>query len=273
MRAAPGRDRTLPEDAGSARRPGDVAQGHPALRLFLRRLLLRSQLGEAEQAAVLALPAREVEVEPHRDIVRPGERTTYSCLVASGMAARFNQLRDGHRQITALHIPGDMCDLFSLMLPKVEWALQALSAPLTVLMVQHEDLAMLARDYPALGEAFWRDCVADGTILSQWIVNLGRRDARMRTAHLFCELGLRIEQAGLGMRTAYQMAAIQAQLADALGMTPVHMNRTMRSLARDNLLVVRGRTVVVPDWDALTAVAGFDPGYLEMQKFPMLLPT
>ncbi len=237
---------------------------HPAFELFVRKLCERSRLTDEERRAILAIDGQEVEIPPHRDIVRPGEVTEFSCLVVSGMAARFGQLPDGTRQITAVYIPGDMCDLYSLMLPKVEWALQALSSRLTIIKVPHRQLLELVRAYPAVAEAFWRDCVADASILSQWVVNVSRRDARMRTAHLFCEIGLRMEKAGLGSRTGFQLSAIQSQLADALGMTPVHMNRVIRALRQDNLLLVQGRDVQVPDWDALAAVGGFDGGYLEL---------
>ncbi|EQB01098.1 CRP-like cAMP-binding protein [Sphingobium wenxiniae] len=243
-----------------------MSSRHPALRLFLRRLQQRSILNEEEQAAILSIKGRQAEIEPHRDIIRPGELTDFSCLIVSGFAARFGQLDNGHRQITAIHIAGDMCDLYSLMLPKVEWALQALSARLAILKVAHRDLLDLVHAYPGIAEAFWRDCVADGSITSQWVVNIGRRDARMRTAHLFCEIGVRMERAGLGRRTAFPLSAVQTQLADALGMTPVHMNRIIRGLRRDNLLIIQGRDVQVPDWDRLAAAGSFDGGYLAMDE-------
>jgi CRP-like cAMP-binding protein len=157
-----------------------------------------------------------------------------------------------------------MGDFYSLMMPRVEWALQALSAPVTLLKVAHGDLLALARARPAVAEAFWRDCVADGAIMTQWVVSLGRRDARARTAHLFCELGVRMEKAGLGTRTAFSLPAIQTQLADTLGMTPVHMNRIIGGLRADRLLLIQGREVSVPDWDGLAEAGGFDAGYLQM---------
>ncbi len=243
---------------------------HPAFELFLRKLLQRSILNEEERRAVLGLNGREIVIEPHRDIVSPGELTDSSCLIVTGMAARFGQLRDGHRQITAIHIAGDMCDLYSLMLPKVEWAVQALSAPTTIVRVSHSELRNLARSFPAIAEAFWRDCVADGAVLSQWLVNVGRRDARVRAAHLFCELGIRIEKAGLGSRVSFDLPVVQSQLADALGMTPVHMNRVMRALRAEGLIVVRGRRIEIPDWKAIIEAAGFDDGYLETEE-PLLL--
>lgn len=243
-----------------------MPRGHPAFDLFVRKLSQRSILTEDERQAILSLNGREMEVEPHRDIVGPGQVTDTSCFVVSGLAARFGQLRDGRRQITAIHIPGDMCDLYSLMLPKVEWAIQALSARLTIVKVPHRDLAALCRAYPGIAEAFWRDCVADGSILSQWVVNVGRRDARMRTAHLFCELGVRMEKAGLGQRTRYRLPVVQVQLADALGVTPVHMNRVIRSMREDGLMTIRAREVHISDWAALATAAGFEEGYLELRQ-------
>lgn len=239
---------------------------HPGFQPFVRKLLQRSILNEEERHAILSLNGREMVIEPHRDIVSPGQLTDSACLVISGMAARFGQLRDGHRQITAIHIPGDMCDLYSLMLPKVEWAIQALSAPVTILRVPHSELRSITRSYPTIAEAFWRDCVADSVIMSQWLINVGRRDARVRTAHLFCELGIRMEKAGLGTRRSFELPVVQSQLADALGMTPVHMNRIMRALRADGLIVVRGRQIEIPDWDATTTAAGFDDGYLETEE-------
>lgn len=243
---------------------------NPVFQLFVRKLLQRSVLNEKERQAILSLSGREIVIDPHRDIVSPGQLTDSSCLIVSGMAARFGQLRDGHRQITAIHIPGDMCDLYSLMLPKVEWAVQALSAPVTIVKVPHSELRNLAHEYPAVAEAFWRDCVADGAVLSQWLVNVGRRDARVRTAHLFCELGIRMEKAGLGSRVSFELPVVQSQLADALGMTPVHMNRIMRALRAEGLIVVRGRRIEIPNWAAITNAAGFDDGYLETEE-PLLL--
>ncbi|MEZ7274169.1 Crp/Fnr family transcriptional regulator [Sphingobium sp. 10 DY56-G10] len=239
---------------------------HQALQLFVRKLSERSCLNQEERRTVLELEGQEVEYAPHRDIVRPGELTDFCCLIISGMAARFGQLPDGTRQITAVYIAGDMCDLYSLMLPKVEWALQALSSRLVLLKVPHRKMQDIVHAYPAVAEAFWRDCVADASILSQWVVNIGRRDALMRTAHLFCELGLRIEIAGLGRRTAFQLPVIQSQMADALGITPVHMNRVIRALRQQGLLTVQGRDVQVPDWNALAHAGGFESGYLAIDQ-------
>lgn len=239
---------------------------HPALQLFLNRLLLRSALAEEERQAILSMRVHPAQVSPNVDIVPPGRLVTYSCLVAEGLAGRFGQLPSGLRQITAMYIPGDMCDLHSAMLPRVEWALQALSAPLAYLKIPHEELLRVSRAHPRVAEAFWRDCVVDASIIAQWVVSLGRRDATARTAHLLCEMALRLECAGQGSREAFELKATQAHIADALGITPVHMNRVVRGLRLQGVLSWTGRTIRVLDWDGLVRIASFDSGYLEIRR-------
>lgn len=196
------------------------------------------------------------------DIVLPGEITTHSCLVVEGMIGRFGQLVDGRRQITAFHVAGDMCDLHSLMCATVGWSIQALTTT-TMLKISHLELLKVARAHPAIAEAFWRDCVVDASILSQWVVNVGRRDARMRLAHILCEMGVRLEQAGLGTRTLFELHVTQTQLADALGLTAVHVNRVMQALRREGLIATLHREVRILDWDRLARVGEFDERYLE----------
>ncbi|WP_022681730.1 Crp/Fnr family transcriptional regulator [Sphingobium bisphenolivorans] len=245
-----------------------MTQSHPALQLFLKRLLVRSPLTEDEQQAILSMRTIAAQASPNIDIVPPGETVRHSCLVSEGMAGRFGQLRSGVRQITAVYIPGDMCDLHSVMLPRVEWALQALSAPLSYVKVPHEELLGVSRRYPAIAEAFWRDCVADASVLAQWVVNVGRRDALMRASHLLCETAMRMELAGLGTRAEFELQATQAHIADALGITPVHMNRVIRLLRQQGLISWTGRTIHILDWQGLAQCAEFDPGYLELGHQP-----
>jgi CRP-like cAMP-binding protein len=184
-----------------------------------------------------------------------------------GLIGRFGQLVDGRRQITAFHVAGDMCDLHAIVFPKVGWSIQAMTTT-TMLKIPHAELQQLARKYPAIAEAFWRDCVVDASILSQWVVNVGRRDARMRLAHLFCEMAVRMEQAQLGSRTAFELLVTQSQLADALGLTSVHVNRVLQSLRRDGVVETRGREVRVMDWQSLAEIGEFDEAYLEVTRTP-----
>lgn len=232
-----------------------------ALEKFLARLRLRSPLSAQEEDAILALPGSEVKTDAHRDIVRPGQTTDFACLVVDGLAGRFDQLASGHRQITALHIMGDMCDLHSVAVPHAGWGIEALTTTKT-LKIPHAPLRELIIQFPAIAFAFWRDTIVDASILAKWISALGRRGAKSRLAHLICEMGIRMQQAGLGTRTEFRLAATQAQLADVLGLTAVHLNRTLQTLRRDGVLFTSGFEVKVTDLSHLCAIAEFDPQYL-----------
>jgi CRP-like cAMP-binding protein len=229
---------------------------------FLDRLLDRSMLDEEERDAILSLKGRPAQARANLDIVSPGETTHHSCLVIDGIVGRFGQLVDGRRQITAFHLAGDRCDLHSIVFPKVGWSIQALTTT-TLLELPHEELRRIARAYPAIAEAFWRDCVVDASILSQWVVNVGRRDARTRLAHILCEMAVRMEQTGLGSRAVFELHVTQSHLADALGLTSVHVNRVLQSLRREKLIATRAREVRILDWERLAALGDFHERYLE----------
>lgn len=233
-----------------------------ALSLFVERLTLRSGLGNEEVEALLALPASPRSVPAHRDFVRLGEDVEHACLIVEGLVGRFAQLQDGRRQTVALHIPGDMPDLYSLMLPKAPSALGAL-VETQILRVPHGALRAVAAGYPGIAAALWRDCVADGNILAQWVVNVGRRDARARLAHLLCEMAIRTSGGGRP-GAVYPFPLTQEQLADALALTPVHVNRTLKALREDGLARVTRREVMIEDWDGLVSCAEFDPTYLAL---------
>jgi CRP-like cAMP-binding protein len=236
----------------------------PILDLFLKRLLRRSELDTRERQAILRLAGQVRQIPARRDFVSPGEVTDHACLVVDGLIARFDQMSDGRRQIVSFYVPGDMSDLQSVAAPTPGWGLEALSTT-TVLFVPHAQLRQIALDHPRIGLAFWRDTTVDASILAKWVGNLGRRQAGPRVAHLICETGVRMEQAGLGTRTKFSLPATQAQLADATGLTPVHLNRTLKALRPEGLLV-RGGTVRIADWDRLAAIAEFDPAYLLLDE-------
>jgi CRP-like cAMP-binding protein len=139
-----------------------------ALQQFVNRLASRSSLSQDEGDAILSLPGREKKLAAHVDFVRLGERVDHASLVVEGLVARFGQTREGARQITCLHIPGDMADLPSVVSPTSAWGLTALT-PSTILRVPHADIRRLAARQPGVAEAFWRDCVADGSIFSEWV--------------------------------------------------------------------------------------------------------
>ena len=238
-----------------------MAHNHSALSHFLKRLTLRSRLSAKEQEAVLELSSNARQFSARHDLIRPGQKVEHTTLVEHGLVGRFDAMRDGGRQLTALYVRGDMCDIHSVVSPVAGWGLMAMTAS-TVLQVPHEELRALAVKYPAIGFALWRDTTADASILAKWVGNLGRKDARRRLAHLVCEMGIRTEVADLGRRDDFTLDMSQELIADAVGMTSVHVNRTLQDLRRTGVLSTSGRQIRVADWQRLVAVAEFDPIYL-----------
>ena len=232
-----------------------------ALQQFADRLASRSILTEEERSAVLGLQGPVRDVPAHVDFVQQGEQVDHSCLVMKGLVVRFGQSSNGERQITCLYIPGDMADLPSVVSPKAAWGLAALTGT-TILHVSHADLRRLAAQHPGLAEAFWRDCVADGSIFSEWVVNVGRRDALARLSHLFCEMAIRCERAGQGDRNAFALPATQTDLGNATGLTNVHINRTLRELKTRSILTTMSGKVTVHDWDKLVSTGDFNDAFM-----------
>lgn len=228
------------------------------LKLFLDRLLTRSVLTNEEQQAILDLPAIPTHVPRKRDFVGINEETSHSCLIVSGLVGRFSQTRNGARQITAFHIPGDMADLHSAVRPIGVGGLNAF-CDTTILRVPHVAIRRLAARHPAIAEAFWRDCLLDAAVLMQWVVNVGRRDARTRLAHILCEMAIRSGR-DRSVLTEYAFPVTQDQLGEAAAITGVHVNRSLKSLG--DLATLRDGRVTIHDWPGLTRMGDFDPRYL-----------
>ncbi len=233
----------------------------PALQAFLHKLTSRSVLSDEEERAILGLPAHADQVRPNREFVSPGVPVDHACLIVAGFVGRFSDTEQGNRQITAIHVRGDMADLHSVVQPSPTSALQALSVA-TILRIPHSALRAVSARYPAVAEAFWRDCMVDAGVLSQWVVTLGRRDAKQRMAHLICEVAIRIEAGEPSDGMMFEFPITQTQLADATGLTPVHVNRTLQALRLAGLIGgPRGNLLTILRWDALAATGGFDAAY------------
>jgi CRP-like cAMP-binding protein len=243
-----------------------LERADPNLQRFLDRLTSRSVLSEREQQAILNLPAYAAHARPGQDFVRLGERVTHACFVVDGLVGRFDQNSQGARQITALHIAGEMPDLHSVVQPTATSALHALS-PATILRVPHEALRAVAASYTAIAEALWRDCMVDSMILGQWVVNVGCRDAKTRIAHLICEMACRYKVNSLRGKVVFTLPMTQMHLAEATGLTAVHVNRMLGELRSDGLEFRRAR-VYISDWDRLVRAGDFDPDYLQAEVRP-----
>jgi CRP-like cAMP-binding protein len=232
-----------------------------ALQTFVQRLKTLSSLSHPDVEALLALKGEVTRVSANRDIVLPGAPFENAVLVASGLVGRYLQLADGRRQITAIHVPGEIADLHRVAAPTVGSGLQAL-ANAAIVLVSGQELRALARTSPSITQAFWVYSAIDAAVLSRWAANLGRRDAKARMAHLLCEIGLRLEWSGQGLRDEFLLELTQPQMADALGLTPVHVNRTLKALKDLGVVAIEGRVIRIPEWARLAGIAEFDSEYL-----------
>ena len=220
-------------------------------------------LDEGDQEALLALPHRTITLRPHEYLVREGDKPKNSCLIVSGFAIRHKVAGNGGRQIFSIHMKGDLADLQNSLLGTADHNVQALTRVETAL-IPVEAIQEIAFNRPAVGRAMWYDTLVDASIFREWTLNVGRRDARTRAAHLLCEFALRLEMAGLGERCNYELPMTQEQLADALGLTSVHTNRTLMNLGNDGFITRTGRSVQINDWPALMEAGDFDPAYLHL---------
>ena len=229
--------------------------------LYLAKLERRTPLSPAARAAFVALQCREREFPTYRDIVREGERTTHSCIVKSGLVSRYKTLRSGARQIVSFHIAGDMIDLQSLLVVIADHGIRT-HVPTVICEYAHADLFRLATEFPELARAFWFDTLIDASIFREWTLNVGRRTSRERVAHLLLEMVFRMKAAGLSDGETMVLPISQADLADAVGISPVHINRSLQSLRAEGLIRTYGKTVVIEKWDEMAEMSDFTPIYM-----------
>lgn len=236
---------------------------HPLVRKIESIALF--ELSAAERTALASLPLQIAEFDAHQDIACEHDKPGRSFAVLSGIVATYKTTHLGGRQTMAYHLPGDVPDFQSLHLEVLDFSLAA-AMPCRVGFVRHEALRRLFEAQPRLSDVFWRATLIDGALAREWMLNNGRREAYARMAHLFCELIIRFEAVGLAPDRSCALPLTQTELADALGLTSVHVNRTLRALTGAGLITFRNRRLTVHDWDGLTALAEFDPTYLHLRR-------
>ncbi|GJE13141.1 Crp/Fnr family transcriptional regulator [Methylobacterium longum] len=236
-----------------------------ATTLLIRKLESIATLTDEERQALDSLPVRTHVLGARQDIVRDGDRPTHCCLVVEGWACRYKLLSQGKRQILSFHIAGDIPDLLSLHVPTMDHSLATVTSA-TVAFIPHESLHTLVARHPRLASLLWRDTLIDAAIFRAWMVGMGRRSAYERIGHLFCEMYVKLEAVGLAGDHCCPLPLTQVDLADALGLTPVHVNRVLQEMRRQALLELRSRKLVIQAWDELSAAAEFDPRYLQLGK-------
>lgn len=236
---------------------------HP-LAPMVRKLDQWNPLGHEDRAAILALPFTRRQLKANDHIVWQGDKPQHTCLLLSGFAFRHKVAGSGGRQIMSIHMKGDLVDLQNSMLGVADHNVQMLSAG-EVALIPFEAVRELAFRLPAVGMAMWYETLVEGSIFREWILNIGRRNARARIGHLLCEFAIRLEVAELGGLREYVLPITQEQLADAVSLTSVHVNRTLMSLEKDGYISRSRRQITVPDWHKLAKMADFEPQYLHIR--------
>ncbi|SMF61223.1 Crp/Fnr family transcriptional regulator [Allosphingosinicella indica] len=231
---------------------------------LLARIEARDPLADRERDALVDAFDSPTLVGSGRVFIRQGQRLDRSTLLLSGLVGRFKDLSRGERQISALHIPGDFVDLHSFSLKALDHNVVAL-APCMVAAIPHTRLENLTREHPHLTRLLWFLTNVDAAMHREWELSLGRRDAVARIAHLFCELRARLEIVGLVDEGGYTLPLSQAALAECTGLTPVHVNRTLKQLRERDLVEFRQKWVCIKDFQGLQQVAEFDPAYLYLR--------
>jgi CRP-like cAMP-binding protein len=234
---------------------------------FIEKLGRRDTLSEAEKEALERISTRTRTCRFGDVIVRQDEHLSESTVLVDGFAGRAKMLRNGRRQIVAVHVAGDFVDLHSFVLKRLDHSVVALT-PCRLAAVRHSDLERITEDFPHLTRLLWLSTVIDGAIHRAWLAAMGRRSAVDQLAHFVCEMFLRLEVVGQTEGNRMVLPFTQPELGDILGLSSVHVNRVLQKLRGENFLRWQDQVITILDWPGLCRTAEFDPSYLSLQKEP-----
>ena len=220
-----------------------------------------AELSAQECDALERVTSKPRSIGPRQDIIREGDQPGPVFVVLEGWAFRYKMLPTGMRQVTAFLMPGDACDLHIGMLAEMDHSVQTATAA-QVATIARQDMDDLMEAHPGIARAMYVAQLVDEGTLRAWIVSLGRRNSAERAAHLLLELYSRAVRIGVASHDEMELPLSQAVLADALGMTPVHVNRTLQDLRRSGAIELRRNILRIQDPVALTRLSGFDENYL-----------
>jgi CRP-like cAMP-binding protein len=227
------------------------------------RLEAFTRLSPEDKAALEKLSKVSRTVAPRRDLIREGEKPNYVHLMLDGWACRYKTLPDGRRQIVAFFVPGDFCDLNVYILKQMDHSIGAITR-LAVADISRDEMDYLTTNHPRITQALWWESLVQQAIQREWTLNLGQRSAYERIGHLLVEVYLRLKTVGLTWNGTCDFPLTQVDIADATGLTPVHVNRTLQELRRDELIELERKQLNIPDLHRLMDVAMFNANYLHL---------
>jgi CRP-like cAMP-binding protein len=231
---------------------------------FLRRLEAIGTVTQDERDLLANLPGTTRYYEARQDIVSYGDVPSAVCLMLEGMACRYRVSADGKRQIVSFHIPGDIPDIQSLFIDVMDHSLGTLM-PCTVMTIPHARMGSIIEDFPRIARVLWRESLIDAALFREWIV-VRDRPAYMRVAHLLCEHFARMDAVGLTNGGSCALPITQAQMGDALGLSDVHVNRTLQELRGEKLIELKSGTLTILNVEGLKSAGEFDPCYLHLKR-------
>jgi len=247
-----------------------MEMGRPYSRL-LSRLERFGPLLPDDRQRIAGLPLKLVNVPTDFEIVSHGDISSKCSLLLDGFLCSHKVVTGSRRQITSFYIPGDVADLTTLYLPRAEQSLTSLG-PAVLAFVPHAALREALDQSSSLAQVLWRETLVQASILQEWLLNLGSRDASGRLAHIVCELTARLQAVGLARDFSFSMPWTQTDVADACGISSVHANRVIQDLRRLKVVEWESRRVKIRDWDTLVRLAGFNDEYLQCRATTMKQP-
>jgi CRP-like cAMP-binding protein len=233
---------------------------------LIRKLEQFTRLSADDQRLLERVTAEHVRrIGPREDILCEGDAPGEVHLILSGWACRSKQLEDGRGAILAFLLPGDLCDPDSFLLHTMDHSVGALTS-VTVAGIPRPLFEDLTLNHSGIAQALWGAALVDAAIQREWTLNLSQRTAYERLCHLLCELFLRLRTVGLTQGSSCELPITQAKLADATGLTLVHLNRMVQELRAANLVVLKSKTLTIPNLEALMSAALFNPNYLHLDQ-------
>lgn len=230
---------------------------------FIRKLERRFALSESDERVLLEAGAHLQVVHARTTFISEQDVPDHVHLIQKGFACRYKVLPDGGRSIVGFLIPGDFCDLNVSALGGIDHCIGTISA-CDVVRIPRSVVNYFTTHCPTLNHALQWASLVDEAILREWLVCMGRRSAGQHVAHLFCEFLVRLQAVGLVTENSYHFPLTQLDLADAAGLSNVHINRVLQELRRVGLVVFEERRVTLPNVTAIKAYASFDPKYLDL---------
>ena len=263
MSSRPAEAPTYPADGSNSHRDSAAWR---AGNVLTRRLEEFTPLAEADRQVLARLCTQATHtIQPKRDLIREGDAPRSVYVILEGWACHYRTLEDGRRQIVDFAVPGDLCDLNVFILDRMDHSIGAITR-LRVAEISREVLHSVVTSSPNVTTALWWQELVSKSIHREWIINVGQRDALERIGHLFCELFLRLESVGLTNGFSCDFPPTQTDIADATGLTPVHVNRTVQELRRTGLVILDRQRLTIPDMRALQRAALFNAEYLHHRR-------